>query len=552
MKFSVLIPCFNLAPWIRACLDSVRAQTCGDWECVAVDDGSTDGTSDILDGYAKGDPRLRVIHQANAGVGAARNAALAAARGEWILFLDGDDVLSPVALARIGEAIAAHPGVQAARFGYDRFEDCWAAGGAARTPRPTLIDVSRLVSMKALRSYLWQFAFRREAVGDLRFTHYRRGEDRLFVVETLLKRLDGYVELGESLYGYRRRSGSAMSAAADRQTLLDELDHRLDVVRMVLAAEKRIDFTDPAWYDWIEDFYLNHRRLLRPVRNEWLERLAELDHLPGLTRRGRRLVRRQKSYRKYKADSFVSYCRVRLGRLLARLAVHRLILPKLRARKYGHIIPIGATCEVAFRFYYTWGFLDSSLLSWTETGGLARLRETLANLPGLLTGEAEFENRRLMWRCIRTGVNFHGMLKRTDGKMPSEAAKTADLAALRGRVECLKGKLLRYLRDDEETVLVRRLGLEDVTPDLGARLDELERTIAGLGARNWKLLVVCEEKDLAKMPAGPNRIFRSVRRFNPPDLVTDPDCGDTIGWKAIFTEFAPAKILPKKHTFKFE
>ena len=287
MKFSILIPCFNLAPWIRVCLDSVRSQTCDDWECVIVDDGSTDGTSDILDGYAKGDPRLRVIHQANAGVGAARNAALAAARGEWILFLDGDDVLSPVALGRVSEAFAAHPGAQAVRFGYERFEGSWSAGGAAGTPRPTLMDVSRLVSMKALRSYLWQFAFRREAVEGLRFTRYRRGEDRLFVVEALLKRLNGYVELGEPLYGYRQRPGSAMSAPADRQTLLDELDHRLDVVRQVAASGRTVDFADPDWTDWIEDFYLNHWRQLRSVKAEWLVRLRELRDLPCLSRWGR-------------------------------------------------------------------------------------------------------------------------------------------------------------------------------------------------------------------------------------------------------------------------
>lgn len=552
MKFSVLIPCFDLAPWIRVCLDSVRAQTCDDWECVVVDDGSTDGSAAVLDEYAAADARFRVLHQRNAGSGAARNAALAASRGEWILFLDGDDVLAPVALARVSEAFAAHPDAEAVRFGYERFEGPWSADGAAGTPRPALVDVSRLVSMKALRSYLWQFAFRREAVGDLRFTRYRRGEDRLFVVEALLKRLNGYVELGEILYGYRQRPGSAMSAQADRQTLLDELDHRLDVVRMVLATEKRIDFSDPAWYDWIEDYFLNHRRLLRPVKGEWLARLAELGRLPGLTRRGRRLVRRQKSYRKYGAEDFPSYCRIRLSCLLARLSVHRLFLPKLRARKYGHVIPIGATCEVAFRFYHTWGFLDSSLLSWAGTYTVEQLNAVLRDLPSLLTGDVAFEDRRLLWRCLNTQVDFHGQLKRIDGKMPPEEAKAADLAALRGRVEYLKEKFLRYLRDDEETLLVRRLGLEDVTPDLGARLDELERTIAGLGARNWKLLVICEAKDLAKMPIGGNRVFRSVRRFNPPDLVTNPDCGDTIGWKAIFTEFAPARILPKKHDFKFE
>ena len=286
MKFSVLIPCFDLAPWIRVCLDSVRTQTCDDWECVVVDDGSTDGSAAVLDEYAAADARFRVLHQRNAGSGAARNAALAAARGEWILFLDGDDVLSPVTLARIGEAIAAHPGVQAVRFGYERFEGAW-TGKTSAASSSSVVDILQYVPMPALRSYLWQFAFRREAVEGLRFTRYRRGEDRLFVVEALLKRLNGYVELGEPLYGYRQRPGSAMSAPADRQTLLDELDHRLDVVRQVAASGRTVDFADPDWTDWIEDFYLNHWRQLRSVKAEWLVRLRELRDLPCLSRWGR-------------------------------------------------------------------------------------------------------------------------------------------------------------------------------------------------------------------------------------------------------------------------
>jgi glycosyltransferase involved in cell wall biosynthesis len=79
-------------------LDSVLAQSFSDWEAICVDDGSTDGSGAILDEYAAKDARFRVIHQANAGVSAARNAALDVAKGEWVWFVDGDDVLKPHAL----------------------------------------------------------------------------------------------------------------------------------------------------------------------------------------------------------------------------------------------------------------------------------------------------------------------------------------------------------------------------------------------------------------------------------------------------------------------
>ena len=91
--FSIIIPVYNVAPYLRECLDSVLAQTFTDWEAICVDDGSTDGSGVILDEYAAKDKRFRVIHQPNAGVSAARNMALDVAKGEWFLFLDGDDIL---------------------------------------------------------------------------------------------------------------------------------------------------------------------------------------------------------------------------------------------------------------------------------------------------------------------------------------------------------------------------------------------------------------------------------------------------------------------------
>lgn len=94
MKFSIVVPVYNVAPYLSECLDSVMAQCFGDWECICVDDGSTDGSGAILDDYAAKDKRLRVVHQTNSGVSAARNAGLAVASGEWMTFLDADDIIA--------------------------------------------------------------------------------------------------------------------------------------------------------------------------------------------------------------------------------------------------------------------------------------------------------------------------------------------------------------------------------------------------------------------------------------------------------------------------
>ncbi|MBR3922421.1 MAG: glycosyltransferase [Kiritimatiellae bacterium] len=98
LLFSIIIPVYNVAPYLRECLDSVLVQTLADWEAICVDDGSTDGSGAILDEYAEKDNRMKVIHQKNNGVSAARNVAMDIAAGEWITFLDSDDRIDPFRL----------------------------------------------------------------------------------------------------------------------------------------------------------------------------------------------------------------------------------------------------------------------------------------------------------------------------------------------------------------------------------------------------------------------------------------------------------------------
>jgi glycosyltransferase involved in cell wall biosynthesis len=106
---SVLVPTFNQDKYIGAALDSLLAQTDPDWEAIVVDDGSTDGTADILRGYAERDSRFRVVHKSNGGVASALNAALELARGEWIHWLSSDDMFEPNKLAVNRTWIERHP-----------------------------------------------------------------------------------------------------------------------------------------------------------------------------------------------------------------------------------------------------------------------------------------------------------------------------------------------------------------------------------------------------------------------------------------------------------
>lgn len=92
---SVIVPAYNQEQWIAETLDSVLAQTFADWECVVLNDGSTDKTLSIAEEYARKDGRFRVFSQPNAGLSAARNQGIRHAEGEYILPLDADDTISP-------------------------------------------------------------------------------------------------------------------------------------------------------------------------------------------------------------------------------------------------------------------------------------------------------------------------------------------------------------------------------------------------------------------------------------------------------------------------
>ena len=93
MFLSIIIPVYKVEPYLKECLDSLAASPLDCWEAILIDDGSPDGCPQICDEYAARDKRFRVIHQENVGVAAARNAGLDAAQGEWIWFVDSDDVV---------------------------------------------------------------------------------------------------------------------------------------------------------------------------------------------------------------------------------------------------------------------------------------------------------------------------------------------------------------------------------------------------------------------------------------------------------------------------
>lgn len=234
----------------------------------------------------------------------------------------------------------------------------------------------------------------------------------------------------------------------------------------------------------------------------------------------------------------------------------RALVARCRRHKIAHIMPIGKNCDVAFRFYCRWGFVESSLFAWTASKDLGTMTAALGDIDSFPDGVFELNERTCMWRHVGSSVHFHGKLRWKPGDpLPPQQDLDRDLADLRERLRHLVDKFHKTLASNSEILFIHRLGDDDAaSPDLASRLDALEKALVRLGAKNWRLLVVCRAADRSKMPPAPGgrRLYRSVAAFNPTSHVAWRDLGDPVGWDAIFSEFAPEKILPKAHSFKFE
>ena len=106
-EFSIIVPVFNTEKYLRQCLDSVLAQTYPDYECIIVNDGSTDSSPQICEEYCANNPPFKLITQNNKGLSEARNTGIKQANGDYIVFLDSDDFISDMALQNLHDTITA-------------------------------------------------------------------------------------------------------------------------------------------------------------------------------------------------------------------------------------------------------------------------------------------------------------------------------------------------------------------------------------------------------------------------------------------------------------
>ena len=210
MKISVIIPVYNVENYLRECLDSILVQSYKDFEVILVDDGSTDSSGVICDEYSKEHQNMKVLHKKNGGQSSARNTGLDLAQGEYILFVDSDDVVSSVMLETLMNHVADYDivsfGIMIFEDGNDRkFESYMKQSCQCEY---TATDFLKRMLVHKIDNAAWGKLFKRSILRNICFIEGKVNEDFLFNVEILKQDMLKIYSITDSLYYYRIRMGS--------------------------------------------------------------------------------------------------------------------------------------------------------------------------------------------------------------------------------------------------------------------------------------------------------------------------------------------------------
>lgn len=236
---SIILPVFNAERFLPQCLDSILGQSYLQWELIAVNDGSKDRSLEILKSYEKRDDRIHIISKKNEGVSIARNVALSQVRGEYIYFVDSDDIVMQDALSILIRTLESNN----ATFVKSDFLPINEQGkqlfinkkqGIRRRYEGKIID-SEMFYSKILMDefFLWTCLFRRDIIekNKIRFIpHCRLMEDAAFIVEYLLHSSRN-VYKDACVYGYRKYEGTASEVNKDYSGDLEMIQQSLSTAK---------------------------------------------------------------------------------------------------------------------------------------------------------------------------------------------------------------------------------------------------------------------------------------------------------------------------------
>lgn len=280
---SLVVPVYNVETYLSACLDSLLIQTLPGIEIIAVDDGSTDTSSDILASYQR-KHAITVIRQENGGLSAARNTGVAHAQGELIMFVDSDDTLLPDACAQVWSAYQQHH-PQLVVFG----ARCILPSEASSWTRDVLSPFDAVyqgfsfdwLTSKRLAPFAWRVAVDRSflaATGVTFDTNVPFGEDLVWSFD-LFPQVTTVVSLSSKLYNYKvARPGSLMDQVATDPAV--KIDKHLAIAQRILSSWRQMGLVERYTTEllhWLASFFLlDYLRLSRAAYKELKPRATDL------------------------------------------------------------------------------------------------------------------------------------------------------------------------------------------------------------------------------------------------------------------------------------
>ncbi len=282
-QISVIVPVYKVEQYLDDCIQSILNQTFSDFELILVDDGSPDNCGAMCDRYAEKDSRVKVIHQENQGLSGARNSGLDAARGEYVTFVDSDDVIHPCFLEILQRSMEKQTDLAVCRFreftdGENPDVSIFRASPSgqpfdARSAVIRLYEGSLSVPVNA-----WGKLFRRSLIGNLRFPLGRLHEDQAFT-PYVCYRARRIMSVDAPLYYYRMRPASITKTrfsakryddlwAIDSCIRFFEEKEEMEILKAARAKRQRLlsVYTIYAWRDKVEvpqEYRVNLWRAIR-------------------------------------------------------------------------------------------------------------------------------------------------------------------------------------------------------------------------------------------------------------------------------------------------
>lgn len=261
---SVIVPIYNVEPWLERCVRSILGQTYGNLEILLVDDGSTDGCSALCDRFGEEDPRVRVIHKKNGGLSDARNAGIDMASGTCLAFVDGDDWIDAGMYEAMMGALAKE-GADLCACSYKRIRrdgvldpstgkrTVWEGQGMLEA---FLLELDEY----QIQNSAWNKVYKKELLGELRFPKGKLYEDIVFTTK-LLSRVRKGVYLDQAFYNYVvDRDGSIMNLGIKKSIFTDQIP-AYEEKEAFLRSIGRDDLADVHRYFFYKRLLIYYRAL---------------------------------------------------------------------------------------------------------------------------------------------------------------------------------------------------------------------------------------------------------------------------------------------------